>query len=155
MKMSVQIRSSTAYERNYLAAPWCYLLFWGVPLILIIAGSKAFGSGVIGSTVVGPLWAIAVAWMGAGYFISARACGGAYWRVYGFVMPLLALVAVLNGFSLVTIDWNEYWLAITLIVLASFIPFFTQKYPEPGQAAQAVPACGCCICATQSGGVRS
>jgi hypothetical protein len=70
---------------------------------------------------------VVVAWIGLGCFINGRSCGRVHCRIDGILLPLLAIIGVLNILSVVTIGWSIIWLAFVAIVVASFVPEFTWK----------------------------
>jgi hypothetical protein len=72
-------------------------------------------------------WVVAVAWVGVGCFLNGRSCGRVHRRIDGVAFPTLALVGVLNVLSIITFDWNLFWLAFIVILVGSFIPEWTWK----------------------------
>jgi len=126
MELPVQPSSEASRGRNFERAPWCYLL-WGVPVVLAIGAGAAYGAFVISITVRGVLWVTAVAWAGVGCFINGRSCGRVPCRIDGILFQLLGIVGALNVLSVVSFDWNLFWLAFVVILVGSFVPEWTWK----------------------------
>jgi len=126
MELPVQPSSQSSRGRNFEKAPWCYLL-WGVPVVLVTASSIAYGESVISLTARGVVWVTAVAWAGTGCLMNGRSCGRVHCRIDGIALPLLAIVGALNVFSVVSFDWNLFWLAFLVILVGSFVPEWTWK----------------------------
>jgi len=110
--------------RNFERAPWCYLL-WGVPVILVIGAGTAYGESLLSLSTRGVLWVAAVAWAGTGCLINGLSCGRVHCRIDGIAFPLLAIVGALNVLSIISFDWNLFWLAFLLILVGSFVPEWT------------------------------
>ncbi len=126
MELPIQPSSQPSRGRNLEAAPWCYLL-WGVPALLVVAAGIAYGESVISLTARGVLWVTAVAWAGTGCLINGRSCGRVHCRIDGILFPILAIIGALNVLSVISFDWNLFWLAFLLILVASFVPEWTWK----------------------------
>jgi len=126
MELPVQSSSQPSRGRNFEKAPWCYLI-WGIPAILAVGASTAYGASVLSLTSRGALWATAVAWAGVGCLINGRSCGRVHCRIDGIAFPLLALVGALNVISITSFDWNLFWLAFAVILVGSFVPEWTWK----------------------------
>jgi hypothetical protein len=126
MELPVQSSSQPFQGRNFEKAPWCYLL-WGVPVVLVIGAGIAYGESAISLNARGVLWAMAVAWAGVGCLINGRSCGRVHCRIDGIAFPLLAMVGALNALSVISFDWNLFWLAFTVILVGSFVPEWTWK----------------------------
>jgi len=126
MELPVQPSSEASRGRNFERAPWCYLL-WGVPVVLVAGASAAYGASVLSLTARGVLWVIAVAWAGVGCLINGRSCGRVHCRIDGILFPLLGIVGALNVLSVVSFDWNLFWLAFVVILVGSFVPEWTWK----------------------------
>ncbi len=122
----MQPSSQPSRGRNFEKAPWYYLL-WGVPVVIVIGAGVAYGASVLSLTARGALWLIAVAWAGTGCLINGRSCGRVHCRIDGVFFPLLSLVGALNVFSIISFDWNLFWLAFILILVGSFVPEWTWK----------------------------
>jgi len=45
----------------------------------------------------------------------------------GIAFPLLAIVGALNLLSIISFDWNLFWLAFFLILVGSLVPEWTWK----------------------------
>jgi hypothetical protein len=73
------------------------------------------------------IWVVGVAWAGVGCFLNGRSCGRVHCRIDGILLPLLSIAGVLNVVSVVSFDWNLFWLAFILILSASFVPELTWK----------------------------
>ena len=78
-------------------------------------------------TARGVLWVVAVAWAGTGCLINGRSCGRVHCRIDGILFPLLAIIGALNVLSVISFDWNLFWLAFFLILVGSFVPEWTWK----------------------------
>ena len=102
-------------------------MLWGVPVVIVIGAGVAYGASVLSLTARGALWLIAVAWAGTGCLINGRSCGRVHCRIDGVFFPLLSLVGALNVFSIISFDWNLFWLAFIVILVGSFIPEWTWK----------------------------
>ncbi len=102
-------------------------MLWGVPVVLVTASSIAYGESVISLTARGVVWVTAVAWAGTGCLMNGRSCGRVHCRIDGIAFPLLAIVGALNVFSVVSFDWNLFWLAFLVILVGSFVPEWTWK----------------------------
>jgi hypothetical protein len=126
MELPVQSSSQPSRARNFERAPWCYLL-WGVPVVLVIGASAAYGASVLSLAGRGVLWVTAVAWAGTGCLINGRSCGRVHCRIDGILFPLLSIVGALNVLSLVSFDWNLFWPAFIVILVGSFVPEWTWK----------------------------
>jgi len=126
MELPVQSSSQPPRGRNFEAPPWCYLL-WGVPAVVVIGAGIAYGESVLSITARGVLWVTAVAWAGTGCLINARSCGRVHCKMDGIAFPLLAIVGALNLLSIISFDWNLFWLAFFLILVGSFVPEWTWK----------------------------
>jgi hypothetical protein len=126
MELLVQPSSQLSRSRNFEKAPWCYLL-WGVPAVLVIGASAAYGASILSLTVRGALWVTAVAWAGIGCLINGRSCGRVHCRIDGILFPLLSIIGALNVLSVISFDWNLFWLAFVVILVGSFVPEWTWK----------------------------
>jgi len=126
MELPVQPSAQLSRGRNFEKAPWCYFL-WGVPVVLAIAASAAYGASVVSLTVRGALWVTAVAWGGIGCLLNGRSCGRVDCRIDGVLFPILSIVGALNVLSIISFDWNLFWLAFIVILLGSFVPEWTWK----------------------------
>jgi hypothetical protein len=107
MELPVQPSSQPSRGRNFEKAPWCYLL-WGVPAVLVIGASAAYGASILSLTVRGALWVTAVAWAGIGCLINGRSCGRVHCRIDGILFPLLSIIGALNVLSVISYDWNLF-----------------------------------------------
>jgi hypothetical protein len=121
MELPVKPSSQQSRRRNFEEAPWCYLL-WGVPAVLVVGASTAYGASAPSLTGRGVVWVIAVAWAGTGCLINGRSCGRVHCRIDGIAFPLLALVGALNVLSIIMFDWNLLWLVFLVILVVSFAP---------------------------------
>ena len=121
MELPVQPSSNPSRGRNIERAPWCYLL-WGVPVVLAVGASAAYGASVLSITARGVLWVAAVAWSGTGCLINGRSCGRVHCRIDGILFPILSIVGALNVLSVISFNWNLFWLAFLIILVASFVP---------------------------------
>jgi hypothetical protein len=126
MELPVQPSSQPSRGRNFEAPPWCYLL-WGVPAVLVIGAGIAYGEYGLSLTARGIIWVVAVAWAGTGCLINARSCGRVHCRIDGILFPVLSVVGALNLLSVISFDWNLFWLAFLLILVGSFVPEWTWK----------------------------
>ncbi len=126
MELPVQASSQPSRGRNFERAPWCYLL-WGVPIVLAVGANIAYGASVLALTARGVLSVTAVAWAGIGCLINGRSCGRVHCRIDGILFPLLGIVGALNVLSVISFDWNLFWLAFILILVGSFVPEWTWK----------------------------
>ena len=102
-------------------------MLWGVPAVLVVGASAAYGASALSLTSRGVIWVIAVAWAGTGCLINGRSCGRVHCRIDGIALPLLALVGALNVLTIISFDWNLFWLAFVLILLGSFVLEWTWK----------------------------
>jgi len=126
MELPVQPSSQPSGGRNFERAPWCYLL-WGMPAVLVIGASAAYDASLLSLTVGGALWVTAVAWAGIGCLINGRSCGRVHCRIGGILFPLLSIIGALNVLSVISFDWNLFWLAFIVILVGSFVPEWTWK----------------------------
>jgi hypothetical protein len=85
-------------------------LLWGLPAVLVIGAGIAYGESVLSLT-------------GRGII----SCGRVHCRIDGIAFPLLALVGALNVFSIISFDWNLFWIAFFVIFVGSFVPEWTWK----------------------------
>jgi hypothetical protein len=102
-------------------------LLWGLPAVLVVGAGIAYGDSVVSLTGRGIIWVVAVVWVGVGCFLNGRSCGRVHCRIDGIAFPLLALVGALSVLSIITFDWNLFWLAFIVILVGSFIPELTWK----------------------------
>ena len=102
-------------------------MLWGVPVVLAIGAGAAYGSSIISLTARGSLWVTAVAWAGIGCLINGRSCGRVHCRIDGILFPLLSIIGALNVLSVISFDWNLFWLAFIVILVGSFVPEWTWK----------------------------
>src|SRR5437660_9326168 len=109
MELPVEPSSQPSRGGNLERAPWCYLL-WGVPAVLVVVASAAYGASILSLTGRGVVWVIAVAWAGVGCFLNGRSCGRVHCKIDGIVFPLLAIVGELNVLSAVEFVSNIYLL---------------------------------------------
>src|SRR6266852_5706210 len=126
MELPVKPSSQLSGRRNFERAPWCYLL-WGVPAVLVIGASAAYGASVLSLTLRGVVWVSAVAWAGIGCLINGLSCGRVHCRIDGVLFPILSIVGALNLLSVISFDWNLFWLAFIAILVGSFVPEYTWK----------------------------
>jgi hypothetical protein len=126
MELPVQSSSQPSRGRNFEKAPLCYLL-WGVPVVLVVGANVADGASVLSLTARGALWVTAVAWAGVGCLINGRSCGRVHCRIDGILFPLLSIIGALNVLSVISFDWNLFWLAFIIILIGSFVPEWTWK----------------------------
>jgi len=125
-ELPAQPSSPPSRGRNLERAPRCYLL-WGVPAVLVIGASTAYGESVLSLSTRGVLWVAAVAWAGTGCLINGRSCGRVHCRIDGILFPLLAIAGALNVLSVISFDWNLFWLVFLVILMGSFVPEWTWK----------------------------
>ncbi len=126
MELPVQPSSQPSRGRNFERAPWCYLL-WGVPVVLALGANAAYRASVLSLTATGALWITAVAWAGIGCLINGRSCGRVHCRIDGILFPVLSIIGALNVLSVISFDWNLFWLAFIVILVGGFIPEWTWK----------------------------
>jgi len=126
MELPVQPSAQPSRGRNFERAPWCYLL-WRVPVVLALGAKAAYRASALSLTATGALWVTAVAWAGTGCLINGRSCGRVHCRIDGILFPLLAVVGALNVLSVISLDWNLFWLAFIVILVGSFVPEWTWK----------------------------
>jgi hypothetical protein len=126
MELPVQPSSKPSRGRNFEKAPWCYLL-WGVPVVLVVVAGIAYGESVLSLTARDTLWVVAVAWAGTGCLINGLSCGRVHCRIDGILFPILSIVGVLSVLSVISFDWNLFWLAFLVILVGSFVPEWTWK----------------------------
>jgi hypothetical protein len=98
-----------------------------VPVVLVVVAGIAYGESALSLTARGVVWILAVAWAGTGCLISGRSCGRVHCRIDGILFPLLSIVGALNVLSVISFDWNLFWLAFFLILVGSFVPERTWK----------------------------
>jgi hypothetical protein len=126
MELPVQPSSQPSSRRNYERAPWCYLL-WGVPAVLVVGASAAYGASAISISLRGVVWITAVAWAGIGCLINGKSCGRVHCRIDGVLFPILSIAGALNVLSVISFDWNLFWLAFVAILVGSFVPEYAWK----------------------------
>jgi hypothetical protein len=102
-------------------------LLWGLPAVLVIGAGIGYGESILSLTGRGIIWVVAVAWAGVGCLLNGRSCGRVHCRIDGIAFPLLALVGALNVLSVVSFDWNLFWLAFVVVLVGSFVPEWTWK----------------------------
>jgi hypothetical protein len=102
-------------------------LLWGVPVVLALGANAAYRASALSLTAEGILWVTAVAWAGIGCLINGRSCGRVHCRIDGVFLPALAIVGALNVLSIISFDWNLFWLAFIIILVGSFVPEWTWK----------------------------
>ena len=68
-----------------------------------------------------------MAWAGIGCFLNGRSCGRVHCRIDGIGFPTLAVFGVLNLTSIISFDWNLFWLAFIIVLIASFVPELAWK----------------------------
>jgi len=73
------------------------------------------------------VWVVAVAWAGTGCLTNARSCGRVHCRIDGILFPVLSIIGALNLLSVISFDWNLFWSAFVVILVASFVPEWTWK----------------------------
>ena len=100
---------------------------WGVPAVVAVVAGMVYGESVRSLTARGVVWVVAVAWAGTGCLINGRSCGRVHCRIDGILFPLLSIVGALNVLSVISFDWNLFWLAFLIILVASFVPEWTWK----------------------------
>ncbi len=100
---------------------------WGVPGVLVIGAGVMYAESIVSLTARGVVWVVAVTWAGVGCLINGRSSGRVHCRIEGIAFPLLALVGGLNVLSIVSFDWNLFWLGFILILVGSFVPEWTWK----------------------------
>lgn len=126
MELPVKPSLAPSRGRNLEAPPWCYLL-WGVPALLIVGSFEARTFSLLSLTEAGAIWVAAVAWAGIGCFLNARSCGRVHCKIDGIGFPLLAFVGALNVAMIISFDWNWFWIAFAILLIASFVPEITWK----------------------------
>lgn len=112
--------------RNYESPPWCYLL-WGVPAAIIFATDAAYQGSLLPLTLAGSTWALSVLWIGVGCFLNGRSCGRIHCMIDGVAMPLLAVVGLLDAFSVISLSWNSFWAAFFVVLIVGFVPELVWK----------------------------
>jgi hypothetical protein len=98
------------------------LWLWCVPGCIAIAASILVGDHTLSLTAAGVLWTAATLWIGLGCAWNAYACGRVHCFVDGALLPLLAILGVLNVAGVIAISWNLYWGVFAVIVVAGFVP---------------------------------
>ncbi len=102
-------------------------MLWGAPTVLVVGAGAAYGASILSLTGRGVVWVIAVAWAGTGCLINGRSCGRVHCRIDGILFPLLSIIGALNVLSVISFDWNLFWLAFIVILVGSFVPEWTWK----------------------------
>jgi hypothetical protein len=59
--------------------------------------------------------------------INGRSCGRVHCRIDGILFPPLSIIGALNVLSVISFDWNLFWLAFIIILIGSFVPEWTWK----------------------------
>ena len=95
--------------------------------MLVLGSFEAHSASRLSLTEAGTVWVVAVAWAGIGCFLNGRSCGRVHCRIDGIGFPALAIFGALNLVSVISFDWNWFWLAFTVILAASFVPELTWK----------------------------
>jgi hypothetical protein len=98
-----------------------------VPVVLVVGASIAYGESLLSLTARGVIWVVAVAWTGTGCLINGRSCGRVHCRIDGILFPVLAIEGGLNVLTVISFDWNLFWLAFVVILVGSFVPEWTWK----------------------------
>ena len=102
-------------------------MLWGVPAVLVIGASAAYGASALSLTLRGVVWVSAVAWAGIGCLVNGLSCGRVHCRIDGVLFPILSIIGGLNVLSVISFDWNLFWLAFVAILVGSFVPEYTWK----------------------------
>lgn len=90
--------------------------------MLVLGSFSARSALILTLTEAGTIWVVAVAWAGIGCLVNARSCGRVHCRIDGVGFPALAIVGALNLLGVVSFEWNWFWLAFIVILVASFVP---------------------------------
>lgn len=95
---------------------------WCLPGCAAIAAAVLEGNHRLSLTTTGIIWTLATLWIGVGCAWNALRCGRIHCIIHGTMLPLLALVGILNVMGVLAISWNIYWAAFGAILIAGFIP---------------------------------
>jgi len=116
-------RSNTSVSRlqRHLVPTLAFLWIWCLPAALIVFASVAWHAHVISSSVAGPLLTAGTAWIAVGCFVNARRCRRTHCIIDAILLPVLSLIGLINVFHVISLSWNAYVNALTIIIVVSFI----------------------------------
>jgi hypothetical protein len=72
-------------------------------------------------------WTLATLWIGAGCAWNARRCGRVHCLIDGALLPLLALVGLLNVMGVLALSSNIYWATFGAILVTGFLAEIVAK----------------------------
>lgn len=101
-----------------IACSW----MWGVPVLGIVLANAGTGAGWLTWRAGGVIWVVATLWIAASCAINAHRCSRTHCRINSILLPLLAVVGVLNLAGVVSFAWHGYQGALLVIVALSFLP---------------------------------
>lgn len=130
--------AATDATRKDLVRTSSFLWIWGLPAALVFFANAARHAHWLSFVAAGLLMTFSVAWIGIACYINGRRCGRAHCVIDGYLLPLLAVLGVLNVAGVTAISWQSYLNIFALIVVLSFVPeCFGAKYLRRGMRAPA------------------
>lgn len=108
--------------RSDLLRTMAFIWIWGLPAALLIFANAAGQQHWLAQRTAGLLMTAAVAWIGVACFINGRRCGRTHCVIDGYLLPLLAVVGLLNVFHVVSLTWPSYLNIFWVIIIVGFVP---------------------------------
>ena len=115
-------RPESCQHEDWVSNSRAYLLAWGLPGIILVAGIFLEPSA---RTV---MWAGALVWKGAACLVNAARCGRTHCYFTGPYFLILAVVTALHGFQIVGLGaYGWVWLGLAIIAGGGGLWFVTEK----------------------------
>lgn len=102
-------------------SPLLKLVLWWIPVAIMIIGTGTFNGRQL---LPHALLVIATLWFGTACYINGRRCGRVHCKIDGIMMPLLALLGLLDLLHVISFNWNVYAGAFWGILALSYVPEF-------------------------------
>ena len=99
-----------------------FLLLWIVPGVLILFANSAYHAHRLTFTETGVIMVISTVVFGSTCFANGRRCGRTHCVIDGILLPLLAVVGLLNLARVTHITWQLYMNIFWIIIALSFVP---------------------------------